>query len=115
MFEFIKRLFKKKPTAEETCPFLIHADINESIVIKEVALTNKPKKPRTVKTTKLKEVKVVQEVKPVKAVKSKTTTKKEPVKSVKPSNKKNKEPVKLTVVKTPEPAKKGRTKKTPSK
>lgn len=112
MFEFIKRLFKKKLTAEETCPFLIHADINESIVIKEVALKDKPKKPRTVKTTKLKEVKVVEEVKPVKVVKSKTTTKKEPAKSAKTAKK---EPVKLTVVKPIEPAKKSRAKKTPNK
>ena len=58
MFEFIKSLFKKTPTTEESkCPFLVHADISESIVIKEVALEDVKPKTRKPKVTKLKEVK----------------------------------------------------------
>lgn len=110
MFEFIKSLFKRKSaTTEEasTCPFLVHADINESIVINEVALVNvKPKKPKP-KVTKLKEVKPVETVTPVvakgvKAAKPKT-----------PNPKQAKvEPAKIVQLVQPLPTKKkGRPKK----
>lgn len=53
MFEFIKSLFRKKEhTSESTCPFLVHAEISDSIVIKEVALTDKPKVRKTKTVTK---------------------------------------------------------------
>jgi len=110
MFEFIKSLFKKKSaTTEEasTCPFLVHANINESIVINEVALVNvKPKKPKP-KVIKLKEVKPVETVTPVvaKGVKpaKPKTSKATPVKS---------KPAKIVQLVQPIPTKKkGRPKK----
>ena len=71
MFEFIKNLFRKKDTSDNPasrCPFLVHADISESIVIKEVALEEVKPKPRKPKAPKLKEVKpaVAKGVKPAK-------------------------------------------------
>jgi hypothetical protein len=64
MFEFIKSLFKRKTTEDQSTPVLVHTDINESIVIKEVALAEvKPKKAKP-KVTTLKEVKPAKE-KPV--------------------------------------------------
>ena len=77
MFEFIKSLFKRKPAnTQSSDPVLVHADIGESIVIKEVALADIKPKTRKPKEIKLKEVepvvaKGVKEVKP-KTPKSKT-------------------------------------------
>jgi hypothetical protein len=107
MFEFIKSLFKRKPvnTKEESkSPVLVHADIGESIVIKEVALADVKPKTRKPKATKLTEV----------------TTEDVPVvaKGVKPAAKKTKkptvkaEPAKIVQFVQPAPAKKkGRPKK----
>jgi hypothetical protein len=110
MFEFIKSLFKRKSATNEeasTCPFLVHADINESIVINEVELVNvKPKKIKP-KVTKLTEVKPVKTVTPVVA---------KGVKPAKPKTSKAKpvkvEPAKIVQLVQPTPVKKkGRPKK----
>lgn len=106
MFEFIKSLFKRKVTKTEEGPVLVHADIGESIVIKEVALADVKPKTRKLKVTKLTEVNPV-EVPPVaKGVKpaaKKTTTKKPVTKA---------EPAKIVQFVQPTPAKKkGRPKK----
>ena len=100
MFEFIKSLFRKKPAdAEATCPFLVHADINESIVIKEFALEDvKPKtrKPKVTTLTEVTPIAVAKEVKP-------KTPKAKKVKA---------EPAKIVQLVPPIPAKKkGRPKK----
>jgi hypothetical protein len=87
MFEFIKSLFKRKSaiTAEPTGPILVHTDINESIVITEVALADVKPKARKLKAATLKEVEpiaIAKGVKP-KAPKAKSTkTKPEPAKIV---------------------------------
>lgn len=97
MFNFIKNLFKRNNnTTEEssTCPFLVHTDISESIVIKEVALVDVKPKARKSKATNLTEVKPV------------TALAKPKAKTVKA------EPAKIVQLVQPTPAKKkGRPKK----
>jgi hypothetical protein len=76
MFEFIKQLFKKSEVKEDTsAPILVHADIGETIVVKEVKLTPAAKPKATKPKTKAKPsatkpidvvTPVVAEVKPVK-------------------------------------------------
>jgi|688.fasta_scaffold83022_2 hypothetical protein len=106
MFEFIKSLFKRKTTEDQSTPVLVHTDINESIVIKEVALAEvKPKKAKP-KVTKLTEVKPVEA--PVVAKGVKPATKKPAAK--KPTEKA--EPAKIVQLVQPLPVKKkGRPKK----
>jgi len=108
MFEFIKSLFKRKPTnteVESKCPFLVHTDIGESIVIKEVKLEDVTPKTRKPKATQLKEVKpaeITPIAKGVKPAKPKTS-KAKPVKS---------KPAKIVQLVQPIPTKKkGRPKK----
>jgi hypothetical protein len=113
MFEFIKQLFKKEEKVETVTPVVVHAEVGETIVIKEVALAEiegKPAKAKGVKPAKAKPVvdNVVPLVQPVaeKAVKPKKPAKPKKVKV------EVKEDVKLTVVTSPKP--KGRPKKTPT-
>ena len=104
MFEFIKSLFKRKPAnTQSSDPVLVHADIGESIVIKEVALADIKPKTRKPKEIKLKEVKPVEAAaNSVKEVKSKTSK----AKTVKAA------PAKIVQLVPPiPPKKKGRPKK----
>ena len=103
MFEFIKNLFRKKPVSTDPSgPVLVHADIGESIVIKEVALADVKPKTRRPKAATLKEITPVAVENSVKEVKPKT-----------PKAKKVKvEPAKIVQLVPPIPAKKkGRPKK----
>lgn len=115
MFEFIKSLFKRKPTnteEESKCPFLVHADISESIVIKEVALADVKPKTRKPKVAKLKEVKPAKKVDNVVPLVQPTAAK--PKKPAKPKRVEVKEDFNLSLVVTP-PKPKGRPKKTSTK
>jgi hypothetical protein len=107
MFKFIKSLFKRKPTnteVESKCPFLVHTDIGESIVIKEVKLEDVKPKTRKPKATQLKEVNLVED--PVVAKGVKPAAKKTKPKQVKS------EPAKIVQLVQPLPTKKkGRPKK----
>jgi hypothetical protein len=112
MFEFIKSLFRKTPTkpVASTGPVLVHADIGESIVIKEVALATTKPKTAKLKTTKLKEVKPIATVTEIKPAVAKG------VKAAKPKTPKPKqakvEPAKIVQLVQPLPTKKkGRPKK----
>lgn len=109
MFDFIKRLFKKEEKVEVESPVLVHAEVNETIVIKEVALaevakvkrTPKPKTPKVV----VAETEIPVIAKGVKEVKPKV-----------PKSKKVKaEPAKIVQLVQPVSKSKGRPKKTPSK
>lgn len=101
MFDFIKSLFRKKSadTNAPAGPVLVHADINEIIVIKEVALADVKPKARKLKVATLKEVEPIAIAKGVKT----KATKSKPVKS---------EPAKIVQLVQPIPVKKkGRPKK----
>jgi hypothetical protein len=115
MFNFIKRLFKKeeKTKTEVASPVVVHAEVSETIVIKEVALADVKKKP----VAKAKGVKpaveksVIDNVVPlVQPVVEKAT---KPKKPAKPKKVVVKEDIKLAIVTPPKP--KGRPKKTPTK
>lgn len=105
MFEFIKRFFRPKPATTNAETILVHTDINEAIVIKEVILADvKPKKPKKTKTKEVTPIQVVTAV--AKGVRS-TTPKS------KPNHKQAKvEPAKIVQLVQPLPTKKkGRPKK----
>jgi hypothetical protein len=83
MFEFIKKLFKKSEVKEDkSAPILVHADISETIVVKEVKLKApaKPKATKPKQPAKPKEVKPVAEAKPAKPKAVKVKEVKEPTK-----------------------------------
>ena len=107
MFEFIKKIFTKKVTnpVDTTSPILVHVDIGESIVVKEVALTDVTPKSTKRKVSKLKEVKPAEITPIAKGVK--------PAIAKKTSAKKPKsEPAKIVQLVQPIPTKKkGRPKK----
>lgn len=106
MFDFIKNLFKRNSVKPTEPVVVVHADIDETIVIKEVALADVKPKTRKPKVTKLTEVtpaEVPAVAKGVKPAAKKTTTKKPAVKA---------EPSKIVQLVQPVPAKKkGRPKK----
>jgi len=90
MFEFIKSLFKRKVTTteeESKSPVLVHADIGESIVIKEVALADVKPKTRKPKVAKLTEVTTEEVPVIAKGVKpAKTPSTKKPTVKSEPAN-----------------------------
>jgi hypothetical protein len=110
MFDFIKRLFKKEEKVEVESPVVVHAEVNETIVIKEVALAEVAKvkrtpKPKTPKVVVVAETEIPVIAKGVKEVKPKV-----------PKSKKVKaEPAKIVQLVQPVSKSKGRPKKTPSK
>ena len=115
MFDFIKRLFKKEEkVVPAASPVVVHAEVEETIVIKEVALAEVKKKPAKSKVVAkgvkpAKEKPVVDNVVPLVQPKAETPAK--PKKPAKPKRVVIDESFSLVPPATPKPKPKGRPKK----